>query len=119
MFGKRWLAPLAGSAVLALSVISSGWAGELSKAPEASTPLAGTAPAPIWLGANPPFTCNAWVVTNYYSDATHTTKVGQCSITCRQYDQGSAYPLFNSGGACTGVSSAFTADLTTVCPCIP
>ncbi len=117
MSKKRWFAPLALSAVLALSVVSPGLAGEVCKATEGSTLLAGTATAPTWLAAR--MLCNAWVVTNYYSDASHTTQVGQCHISCMQYDQGTAEPTFNSGGTCQGVSSAFTHDLTSPCPCIP
>jgi hypothetical protein len=118
MLRKRWFAALAGSAALALSVVSPGLAGELCKAPEQSSLLAGTAAAPTWLAA-PRMICNAWLVTNYYSDASHTTKVGQCHITCTQYDQVSAYPTFDGGGTCQGTSSAFPVDLTSPCPCVP
>src|SRR4029077_13152637 len=88
--------------------------------PAGPPPLGGAAPARAPLvRADPPLWCNAWVVTNYWSDASHTTKVGQCSITCFQYDQVSAYPTFIGGGTCTGVSSAYTNQLTTLCRCVP
>lgn len=120
MSRKRLFAPLAGSLVLALLVVSPGLAEDLCKAPAESSLLAGTATAPTWLGGTTQkCTVNAWVVTNYYSDASHTTQVGQCHITCFQYDQVSAYPTFNGGGTCQGVSSAYTVDLTSPCPCIP
>ncbi len=120
MCRKRLLASLAGLAVLALLVVSPGLAGELCKAPAQSVLVAGTSAAPAWLGGiTQKCTVNAWTTTNYYSDATHTTKVGQCHITCFQYDQVSAYPTFTGGGTCQGVSSAYTVDLTSPCPCIP
>jgi hypothetical protein len=125
MFKAKWFGPLAGAMVLALSVVSTGSAAELYRSPEVSSAAAATpAPAPIWLGIvrnpDPPFTCNAWVVTNYWSDAAHTTKLGQCSITCNQYTQGTAYPTPAGGGACTGVtSSSYTNQLTTICRCVP
>jgi hypothetical protein len=98
---------LACSAVLALPAISPALAGEVCKAPKAR------------LLADPPLWCNAWVVTNYYSDATLSTQVGQCSITCAQYDQTLDEPVFGGGGTCTGTSSAYTKDLTTICRCQP
>ncbi len=120
MFITKWFASLAGAMVLALSVVSAASAAELYRSPEVSSAAAAPAPtpAPIWL-ADPPLWCNAWVVTNYWSDAAHTTKVGQCSITCFQYDQVSAYPTFTGGGTCTGVSSSYTNQLTTLCRCVP
>jgi hypothetical protein len=95
MLRTRYFAPLACSAVLAL----------LAVLPARS--------------ADPPLWCNAWVVTNYYSDATQTTQVGQCSITCAQYDQTLDEPVFGGGGTCTGTSSAYTKELTTICRCQP
>jgi hypothetical protein len=120
MLRTRWFVPLAVSMALALSVVSSGSAAELCKVPEVSPLLAESATAPIWL-ANPAplLTCNAWVVTNYWSDASHTTKVGQCSITCNQYTQVTATPTFTGGGTCTGVSSPYTNQLTSPCRCVP
>jgi hypothetical protein len=120
MFRTKWFGALAGAMVLALSVVSAASAAELYRSPEVSS--AAAAPAPTWL-ANiviPPMLCNAWVVTNYWSDASHTTKVGQCSITCAQYDQGDDLPLPNSGATCTGVtSSTYTNQLTSPCRCVP
>jgi hypothetical protein len=69
--------------------------------------------------ADPPLWCNAWVVTNYYSDASDTTQVGQCSITCAQYDQGNVFPVFGDGAKCEGTSSAYTVRHTSPCPCQP
>lgn len=115
MSKKRWFLPWVGSAVLALSVISPSLAGELCKAPEASALLAETATAPTWLAAGA--LCNAWIITNYYSNASHTTLVGQCQITCAQYDMELVFPTFNGGGTCHGTSSAFTSDLYGHCPC--
>ena len=121
MFENRWLAPLAYSAVSVLLAFSPALAGEICSAPQPAL-LAGTAPTPAWLaGANatPKMTCNAWVVTNYYSDAHDTTQVGQCSITCAQYDQGDVLPLFGDGAKCEGTSSAYTVRHTSPCPCQP
>jgi hypothetical protein len=130
MFRTKWFGSLAGAMVLALSVVSAASAAELYRSPEVSSAAAAatpeSVPAPIWLGIgnpgnpNPPITCNAWVVTNYWSDAAHTTKVGQCSITCNQYTQVTAYPTPVGGGTCTGVtSSPYTNQLTTLCRCVP
>lgn len=107
MLRTRFFAHLACSAVLVLLAVSPALAGEVCKAPEAR-PL-----------ADPPLWCNAWVVTNYYTDATLTTQVGQCSITCAQYDQTLDEPVFGGGGVCTGTSSAYTKELTTLCRCRP
>ena len=123
MSRTKWFGSLAGAMVLALSVVSAGSAAELFRSPEVSSVPAAPAPAslqesPIWkLGI---LYCNAWVVTNYWSDAAHTTKIGQCSITCNQYTQVTAYPTPVGGGTCTGVtSSPYTNQLTTLCRCVP
>jgi hypothetical protein len=112
MLRTRFLARLACSAVLALLAVSPALAGEMCKAPQQTRAFKA-------LSADPPFTCNAWVVTNYYSDATLTTQVGQCSITCAQYDGTLDEPVFGGGGTCTGTSSAYKKELTTICRCQP
>ena len=117
MLRRRWLTPLAGSAILALSMVSPGLAGELCKMPEESTLLAATATAPTWRAVLS--SCNAWVTTDYYSNASHTTIVGQCHITCAQYDQEIVFPTFGGGGTCQGTNTAFSSRLTSPCPCPP
>ncbi len=111
MLRTRCFALLACSSVLALLAVLPAMAGEVCKAPEARVLNARSADPPLW--------CNAWVVTNYYSDATLTTQVGQCSITCAQYDGTLDEPVFGGGGTCTGTSSAYTKELTTICRCQP
>lgn len=118
MFNARWFMGLAGAVVLALSMASASSAAELFRSPEVSSVPAAPTAAPLWK-ADGILYCNAWVVTNYWSDASHTTKVGQCSITCTQYTQVTAYPTFTGGGTCTGVSSPYTNQLTTLCRCVP
>lgn len=59
-------------------------------------------------------TCTVWTGTNYYSDATLTTRVGVCTITCAQFDI--KEPTFTGGGTCIGVSSAYTVRLYYGCP---
>jgi hypothetical protein len=122
MFAKRWFAPLALAAVLALLAVSPALAGGTCTASQPPALLAATVAAPAWLAAanaTPRMTCNAWVVTNYYSDASDTTQVGQCSITCAQYDQGNIEPIFGDGAKCEGTSSAYTVRHTSPCPCQP
>jgi hypothetical protein len=59
-------------------------------------------------------TCTVWQGTNYYSDATLTTRVGQCTITCAQFDI--KEPTFTGGGTCWGVSSSYTVRTYYGCP---
>ena len=88
-------------------------AGEMCAAPGHPGPPAATAaPAALTTGD-----CSAWTHTLYFTDATHTTSTGSCSITCRQYDLGSANPTFEEGGTCSGTESAYPVDLFSACPC--
>jgi len=63
--------------------------------------------------------CNAWIETTYYNNASHTTVVGHCTITCQQWDLGNVLPTFDEGGKCTGVPSNFGVDMLHLCPCPP
>jgi hypothetical protein len=60
-------------------------------------------------------TCPAPLETDYYSDASHTTKVGVCTITCAQWDlDPGATPK------CTGTITPYSATgPLRQCPCPP
>jgi hypothetical protein len=58
--------------------------------------------------------CYIWQGTNYYSDAAHTTRVGQCTITCAQFDL--KEPTFTGGGTCWGVPSSYEVHTSYGCP---
>jgi hypothetical protein len=120
MLRSRYLAALTWFAAVGLLAISPIFAGEQCNAPAAGLQLAGTADVPTWLAAGsaaPKLICNAWIGTVYYTDATHTTATGSCSITCLQYDNGSAAPTFSLGGTCAGSSSSFSVRRNGQCPC--
>jgi hypothetical protein len=93
-------------------------AARQASAAERSTPA-----HPVWLAnvleftpAPRPTTCFVWIGTDYYSDGTLTTRVGQCTVTCFQATHGTAEPTFTGGGACTGTSSSFTVRRSFGCP---
>jgi len=59
--------------------------------------------------------CPADLETDYYSDATYTTKVGMCVMTCQQWDL-DAYDM----GTCTGtITSYLKGGPLRMCPCPP
>jgi hypothetical protein len=130
MSRTKWFGTLAGTMVLALSVVSAASAAELYRSPEVSSAAAAATPAavpdPVWLGIgnpgnpDPPLTCNAWVGTSYFTDAAHNNEVGQCTITCNQYTQVTANPTPGGGGTCVGNTSApYTYKQTKLCRCVP
>ncbi|HVR11878.1 MAG TPA: hypothetical protein VMW75_27805 [Thermoanaerobaculia bacterium] len=61
--------------------------------------------------------CTAWIKTAYYTSAAHTTLVGECNITCAQYDSGNEYPQPGGGGVCTGEATSFPVEVYSTCPC--
>lgn len=88
----------------------------LSSHPAAAAELS-TPEQPVWLAkltSTKGFTCSEWIGTDYFSDASHTTRVGVCTITCSQFD--AELPTFTDGGTCTGVSSSFTLRRYYACP---
>jgi hypothetical protein len=59
--------------------------------------------------------CPAALETDDYSDTSHTTKVGMCVITCRQWDLDPGAP-----GKRTGTITAYSAGgPLRMCPCPP
>jgi hypothetical protein len=59
--------------------------------------------------------CPAGLETDYYTDASHTTKVGMCVITCQQWDLDPGAP-----GKCTGTITSFPGGgPLRLCPCPP
>jgi hypothetical protein len=52
--------------------------------------------------------------TVYYADASFTTIVGTCTISCQQFAVGDD-PFFGDGGTCTGTSSSFQVGLIGTC----
>jgi hypothetical protein len=80
---------------------------------------AATGPAPLFLSSSPPQSpnsvCTASLETDYYSDASHSTKVGMCVITCHQWDLGNYDPRPNQ---CTGTITSFPGGgPLRFCPC--
>ncbi|HVR11946.1 MAG TPA: hypothetical protein VMW75_28145 [Thermoanaerobaculia bacterium] len=97
-------------AALALLAALPAFAGELCPV---STPL------PALLSVHSDGACSAWIETNYYNNINHTTLIGQCTITCRQWDMGNVDPTFGGGGKCSGSPSDFGVDEFFLCPCPP
>ncbi len=73
---------------------------------------------PVWLAGlrtvQPKITCTVWIGTDYFTDASHATRVGVCTITCSQFDL--VEPTFSGGGTCSGSSSSFTLRRFFACP---
>jgi hypothetical protein len=60
-------------------------------------------------------TCSAALETDYYTNASHTTKVGMCVITCAQWDLDPG-----ATGKCTGTITSFPGGgPLRQCPCPP
>jgi hypothetical protein len=101
-----------------LAAAPPSFAGEVCKAPSVASLLA-PPPATVSAAIHPDSACTAWVETSYFSNASETTQVGRCTITCHQFDTGDAEPTFSYGGTCTGSSSAYYSQYFTACPCPP
>ena len=89
------------------------------KSPSASicpmAAVASVAPAPLFLSGSPQSACPAALETDYYTDATHSTKVGMCVITCQQWDLDPG-----AQGKCTGTITSFPGGgPLRLCPCPP
>jgi hypothetical protein len=97
-------------AALALLAALPAFAGELCPV---STPL------PALVSVHPDSACPAWIETSYYTDSTHTTLTGHCTITCQQWQLENVIPTFDGGGKCTGTSSNFGVDQLHLCTCPP
>lgn len=55
-------------------------------------------------------TCNqiVWTGTAFYADSSETQLIGECSITCAQWIQGTIQtPLPGDGASCQGTNSGF------------
>jgi hypothetical protein len=85
------------------------YSGEMCPAPTASHTTA-------YLSQRPG--CSAWTITDYFSDASHTTLVGRCTITCQQWAN-DLEPLPGDGATCSGATSNFSVDGYIFCPCPP
>ena len=103
-----------GALALVAGLVAPAFAEGINSCPVAVDSLSVAAPAPVFRSSG---NCSAWTHTLYFSSADHTTSVGSCFITCRQYDLGSADPTFTGGGTCSGMSSDFPVDNFTPCPC--
>ena len=108
---------------LVLSAMGTLYAAEPNSSPAAAPPASEVAllaaPAPWFLAVTNTTNCSADTETNYYTDATKTTLVGHCTITCRQFVLGSADPTFGGGGTGTGMSSGFAYATFHTCTCPP
>jgi hypothetical protein len=100
------------AAILALLAALPALAGELRSV---------STPPPALLSVHPDKSaCWAGLETDYYTDATHTTLTGRCTVTCQQWDLGNDIPAFGGGGKCTGTPSSFVAGgPLRLCPCPP
>lgn len=109
---KAGLVLAAVALTLVLPLFASKAAAEDFTVAEPAQPdwLVGTTPKPR------PMTCFIWQGTRYFSDATLTTQIGLCTITCNQAMHGTEEPTFSGGGTCTGSPSDFTTRLSYGCP---
>jgi hypothetical protein len=103
------LAAVALTLVLPLSAPKATAAGFTAE-PAPPDWLVGTTPKPR------PMTCYIWQGTRYFSDASLTTQIGLCTITCNQAMYGTVEPTFSGGGTCTGSPSDFTVRTSYGCP---
>lgn len=82
--------------------------------------VASVQPAPLFLSTREPGSplsaCPAALEEDYYSDASYTTKVGMCAITCQTWD----LYVWGPPMTCTGTVTSYSkGGPLRMCPCPP